>query len=277
MNEMKQLFAQVLDTPEPPLTSSETLLTTAHRSVHRRRLAWTTAASTGVLGLVVLAVSAGPTLIRGNDSGHLAGSSSSATPAATPSLPGDKVASPQPSSANNEITSGPEYDRANAMLAKLIALLPPGFTAPTTPVIATKDYPSVRVMGVHVSKEQNGSYHYIANTDAYLNGHGGSVSVSVDTGANALTPADDLCAQGTAHQGADTACHMVTTTSGTKVRLSRTDRATLNTYFAISARNGVTVTMRQAQASMAELPNLAELIYTEAQFAELATTAEFLP
>jgi hypothetical protein len=56
MNDVREVFAEVLDTPAPPLASVETVLAAARRRARHRRWAWGTTGSTAALALAAAPV-----------------------------------------------------------------------------------------------------------------------------------------------------------------------------------------------------------------------------
>jgi hypothetical protein len=134
------VFAEVLDTPAPPLASAETVLAAARRRARHRRWAWGATGSTAALALaataaLVLSIADVPAG-RGPQTApqDLAAGSPTLEPSPSPTTePPARKGITLPN--GTQYTVGPEIERARALLAELFRAVPAGYTTPDTDTI----------------------------------------------------------------------------------------------------------------------------------------------
>lgn len=111
--------------PEPPPMDGGPVLEAAHRDRRRRRAVWAGAGS----AVAVVAVAMGVVVLTPSSSGGLEVADTPSARATEPPT-GSSAALWPNGQTDNLATSGPEYDKAGALLADLVSSVPAGFEVP---------------------------------------------------------------------------------------------------------------------------------------------------
>jgi len=297
---MKNTFREILEDSGPPMTDRESVIGTAKRALYRRRVAQATG---GTVLAVALAVSV-PFLFGGGTGGPATGGQQVAAPSTGQPSPSPSPSCP-PSGPPRGAPSGPpngappsapdakappcppgsssgESDHARQMLATLIAAVPPGYTTPDKDTVPDekREGGKIQVKGTQTVKDMppgSKQTHYVASTEVYRDGKGGSISVDVTVGTGPA-PTGDLCAAEILQQGQSAGCRVIHASNGAAVRLSWKDYVPGKQYTAAYFYDNVEVKILENVTVLGDrMPQLTERIFTEQQLADLVIKPQFKP
>ncbi|MEU7755967.1 hypothetical protein [Micromonospora sp. NPDC049171] len=259
-------------TPPPPL-STPAALGRARRARFRRRAVWASLGSAAV----VLAVTGFAAVVRPNDpvyqpagGGFPAAGSSTDTKEPWPTGPDGQ---PQE---DRTARAGSQYDRGVRLLSEVVAVVPPGYTAPEDPADQPAEQRMLRTQQAQFEEKVNGvdRWSYLT-TVAVAQGNGtGRVIVEVHDAGNQLPT--EPCALARTFWGMQGECQVETVGAaqvGVVVRPGSDDR--LDQWSAYRHPDGVVVYVAQGAQLDETRPSLQKLPFSVRQLAALAVDDRF--
>ncbi|HTJ33042.1 MAG TPA: hypothetical protein VL738_07410 [Dactylosporangium sp.] len=211
-NDVRDLFARVVDKAGPLPASREEMVAAGRRARNHRRRWW----AGGVALVAVAAVAATTQVVL------VPGASDTVSAPGTPSAPGTSSArSPgvAKSPTGRPVSKIPEaqQQRADQMLAALIAAIPAGYTTPAPGATPAAGRPLIRY--AFVQGWQQTGWRYTISTEVYRDGKAGMVRVHsfTDYGPPGT---NDPCAAAYQAAGSYDGCTVLTATTGTPVAVS---------------------------------------------------------
>ncbi|MEU8088776.1 hypothetical protein AB0B57_34825 [Micromonospora sp. NPDC049101] len=267
------LRSEMASTTPPPPLSTPAALGRARRARFRRRAVWASLGSAAV----VLAVTGFAAVVRPNDpvyqpagGGFPAAGSSTDTKEPWPTGPDGQ---PQE---DRTARAGSQYDRGVRLLSEVVAVVPPGYTAPEDPADQPADQRTLRTQQAQFEEKVNGvdRWSYLSSV-AVAQGNGtGRVIVEVHDAGNQLPT--EPCALARTFWGMQGECRVETVGAaqvGVVVRPGSDDR--LDQWSAYRHPDGVVVYVAQGAKLDETRPALQKLPFSVRQLAALAVDDRF--
>jgi hypothetical protein len=274
-NDLREALHSTLTvTRQPPPMDSMTAVAQGRRAVRRRTALAGTGATAALAAIAVLGVSIAPKFIGGGPS-MLPAAAPSVAPPAVKAVP-EASATPEGDATSR---SGPRYAQGKLLLQRILAVVPPGYTAPTGTAGALIDGSTSEQAPLrdHQASIDGKSWSYLAYAAVAKNGGTGRLMVEVHTKGNRLP--SDPCALAEAFWGMGGQCRVQTVGSakvGVVVKPGRDKR--LDQWAAYRYPDGIVVYVAQSKnPANAETsrPPLTVLPLSVPKLAALATDTRF--
>jgi len=265
------LRATVTATSQPPPMAATPVLDAARRDRKRRHAMWAGVGSAAaVVAIAVGVVIVAPSAPGEGDGGLGVGGTA---PSVQPTDRTENTETAWPNGQTDQVAdSGPEYDKAVALVAELSAVVPAGYESPDD-LVGGGDLDGVRLKR-HEAQYENSPdgtkvWSYYADAPVTQGGGVGRLSVEAHTQAPGLTGPDG-CGLGPAD------CTEILVGGRPVALFSFTEDDKVGQTAGYRHEDGTVVYLRQStHFAYAGKPPLAALPFTSQQLAELATDRRF--
>ncbi len=270
------LHATVTATSQPPPMAATHVLDAARRDRKRRQAVWAGAGSAAA----VVAIAAGvaivaPTAPDEGDGGLAIGSTSTSRTVTEKTKNTENTETAWPNGQTNQVAhSGPEYDKAAALVAVLEAVLPPGYESPDD-LVGEGDLDGVSLKR-HQAQYDNApndtkAWSYYADIPVTQGDGVGRLTVEVHPPVPGLSSNPGGC-----HLGPAGDCTEILVGGKPVGIFPTTEDNGVGQAAGYRHEDGTLVRLRQApHFAYAGKPQLAGLPFTAQQLAELATDSRF--